>query len=228
MFDAIMHWLGFGLCHQLAARSFVAGGHQLPVCARDTGIYLGFVISLAIIIALDRGHHRSDAPPAWVIALGVIGLLVMVWDGATSYAGLRETTNLIRLVTGVSAGFALPLMVVPILNEQLWARRARGRVLGTPRDGLLWLLAAPLTMALAWWVLPLLGAGYAAVTALAILMTFTAVNLIIVSLVPHFEHRAARFADLWPALLVAAGATIVELALADALRLALLRFVARL
>ena len=228
MFDSIMHWLGFGLCHQLAARSFTAGGHQLPVCARDTGIYLGFVVSLTLIAVLDRRRRRSDAPPAWIIAIGAVFLLVMAWDGVTSYAGLRETTNLIRLVTGVGAGFALPLMVVPILNEQLWVKRTSGRVLGEPVDGLWWLVAAPATVALAWWVGPLLGAGYALLTAIAILVTFTTVNLVIVSLVPRFEHRAGRFVHLWPALLIALGATIAELALADAVRLLLLRLVARL
>jgi hypothetical protein len=101
-------------------------------------------------------------------------------------------------------------------------------VLGDPADGPLWLLAAPVTVALAWWGGPLLGAGYALLTALAILVTFTTVNLVMVSLIPRFEHHASRFVDLWPALLIAFGATIAELALADVVRLALLRLVARL
>jgi uncharacterized membrane protein len=227
MFDSLMHWLGFGLCHQLASRSFVAGGHQLPVCARDTGIYLGFVVSFAVIALLDRGRRRTEVPPAWVLGVGAAFVLVMLWDGITSYAGLRDTTNLIRLVTGVGTGFALTLIVVPILNQQLWKRRGSGRVLEGPLEGIAWLLAAPLTVAAAWWVGPMLGAGYAAVTAVAVLATFSAVNLIIIALVPRFEQRAARMRDAWPALALSLAATVVELALADWLRLALLSLLTR-
>jgi len=228
MFDTVMHWLGFGLCHQLPARSFIAGGYQLPVCARDTGIYVGFLVSLAVIALLERGRRRTAVPPAWVLGVGAAFVLVMLWDGLTSYAGLRETTNLIRLATGVGMGFALPLAVVPMLNIQLWADRGDGRVLAEPAAGVLWCLAAPLTVAALWWGGPLLLAGYAVLTAVAVLATFTAVNLIIVSLAPRFERRFERLRDAWPALGFSLALTVVELAAADWLRLVLLRMASRL
>jgi uncharacterized membrane protein len=227
MFDTVMHWIGFGLCHQLPARSFIAGGHQLPVCARDTGIYVGFVVSFALIALLDRGRRRTAAPPAWLLGVGAAFVLAMLWDGVTSYAGMRATTNLLRLVTGTGVGFALTLAVAPILNAQLWKRRGPGRVLGEPVEGVVWCLAAPLTIALTWWAGPLLGAGYALIVALAVLATFSAVNLIIVSLLPHFERRASAVRDLWPALLLALVLTLFELALADWMRLALLSLVSQ-
>jgi uncharacterized membrane protein len=227
MFDAMMHWLGFGLCHQLPARSFIAGGHQLPVCARDTGIYMGFVVALALTALLERGRRRTGMPPAWLLGVGAAFVLAMAWDGVTSYAGLRETTNLIRLVTGVGTGFALTLVVVPILNGQLWDRRSTGRVLDEPLSGVAWCLAAPLTVAALWWGGPPLGAGYAAVVAIAVLITFSTVNLVVISLIPRFENRAGRLRDAWPALAVALAVTLVELAAADSLRLLLLRILAQ-
>jgi uncharacterized membrane protein len=223
----VMHWLGYGLCHQLAARSFIAGGHQLPVCARDTGIYLGFVASLALIALLDRGRRRTGAPPAWLIAVGAAFVLAMLWDGVTSYAGFRETTNFLRLATGVGTGFALTLAVAPILNEQLWRRRGTGHVLGSVTEGVVWCLAAPLTVFAAWWGGPAIGAAYAVVTALAVVTTFVVVNLIVVSLIPRFERRAARLRDAWPALLIALAVSILEFAAADWLRLVLLRMASR-
>src|SRR6476660_560765 len=33
--------LGFGVCHQIAGHSFFIDDHQLPLCARCSGIYLG-------------------------------------------------------------------------------------------------------------------------------------------------------------------------------------------
>jgi uncharacterized membrane protein len=222
MLDWVMHWIGFGLCHQLPARSFIAGGHQVPVCARDTGIYVGFMVSLALIAVLERGRRRTGPPPAWLIAVGGALVAFMLWDGVTSYLGMRETSNLLRLVTGVGTGFALTLAIAPILNAQLWERRGSGRVLATPLEGALWCAAIPLTIGAAWWGGPLLGVGYAVAVAAAVLATFTAVNLVVVSLAQRFERRASRFRDLWPALLFAFGLTVVELAVADGLRVALL------
>jgi uncharacterized membrane protein len=221
MLETAMHWLGYGLCHQLADRSFIAGGVQLPVCARDTGIYIGFVVSLAVIAYLDRGLRRQDMPPAWILGVGAAALLLMAWDGVTSYMGLRETTNVLRLATGLGAGFALPLIVVPTVNSGLWARPGAGRVLGEPWKGLVWVAAAPVTFGVLLWGAPLLGAGYAVLTAACILVTFSAVNMIVISSVRRFERSAARLRDAWPAVLVALLVTIVELALADWLRLVL-------
>jgi hypothetical protein len=46
--------------------------------------------------------------------------------------------------------------------------------------------------------------------------------------VPRFERNFERLRDAWPALLLALALTFVELAAADALRLALVSFVSRL
>ena len=224
MIETAMHWLGFGLCHQLADRSFIAGGVQLPVCARDTGIYVGFVVSLVVIALLDRGRRRQEMPPAWILGIGVAALALMAWDGLTSYMGLRETTNLLRLATGLGAGFALPLVVVPTVNSGLWDKPGAGHVLEEPWKGLVWVAAAPVTFGMLVWGAPLMGAGYAVLTAACILVTFSAVNMIIVALLPSFERSAARLRDAWPALVVALLATVAELVLAGWLRLALSSF----
>jgi uncharacterized membrane protein len=227
MFDTAMHWLGMGLCHQLAARSFFGGGHQLPVCARDTGIYVGFVAALLVIAALERGRHRSGMPPVWLLAVGVSLIAFMAWDGITSYAGLRPTTNFLRLTTGLGTGFALALVVAPIVNAQMWRRSSEASLLGAGGEGAVWLAALPVSLGAVYWGAPFLGIGYPLLVAACILVSFTAVNLVVVVLVPRFERRAERLRDAWPALLVAFGATLVELALADGLRILLLRLLAR-
>jgi uncharacterized membrane protein len=222
MLQAAMHWLGFGLCHQLPERSFFGGGVQLPVCARDTGIYFGFVISLALIAALDRRRHRSGMTPWWVLALGGVFLAVMAWDGVTSYAGLRPTTNEIRLVTGLLAGFSLPLVVAPLVNSQLWRRSSPERVLERAWEVALWAAAIPVSFAALWWGAPWTGVAYPLLAAAAILVTFTAVNLVMVLLAPRFEQRAERLFDAWLPLLIALGLTFAEIAVTGWLRAALL------
>ncbi|TLM98193.1 MAG: DUF2085 domain-containing protein, partial [Actinobacteria bacterium] len=99
-----LQWFGFGLCHQLPERSFFGGGYQLPVCARDTGIYVGFMVSLAVVAAIHRRERPRGFPRPAVWALLGILVALMGADGVSSYAGWRETTNALRLATGLGVG----------------------------------------------------------------------------------------------------------------------------
>jgi len=218
MLESLLHWLGFGLCHQLPERSFFGGGVQVPVCARDAGIYLGFVISLAIVASLHRGERPTGMPRWWVgVSMGLL-IAAMAWDGVTSYAGLRGTTNDLRLATGLCAGFAVGALLVPILNGELWRRWGRGRLLDPGWRFGLWLAGIPTAFVAVRWLLPFLGAAYPVIVAASILATYTTVNLVLVALLPVFDRRADRFRDLAGALAVALAATAVEVALSAALR----------
>ena len=218
MLETFLSWLGFGLCHQLPERSFAAGGVQVPVCARDEGIYLGFAVAILVITILQRGRKPSGVSPWWVILilLGFIG--VMAVDGVTSYAGLRETTNSIRLLTGLMAGFAIGAFTLPLVNGQLWKHPGTDRVLGTPVQLLVFVAAVPATYALVVWVLPLTGAIHALLVTAAILATFTTVSLVIVCLLPPFERRAERLVDAWLPISIAFVVALVILAVASELR----------
>jgi uncharacterized membrane protein len=221
MIGDLLQWLGYGLCHQLPERSFFGGGVQVPVCARDTGIYIGFVLSLVLIALIERGRRRTEFPRPWLMVVGVVFLGAMALDGITSYAGLRETTNAIRLATGLLAGWALPLLVVPMINGSLWADPQWGRVLDDWREGAVWLIPLPFAFTAVYLGGPYLGVAYPLAVAAAILVTFTAVNLIIVALMPPFERKAYRLREAWVALLIALGLGIAEIAASAALRVVL-------
>jgi len=221
--DTWLHWLGFGLCHQLPERSFFAAGglHQVPVCARDEGIYLGFALSYLIVVALARGRRPSEGPRRWLIAVGVLLIVLMGLDGITSYAGLRATTNEIRLATGIGAGYAIALFIVPMLNAELWAVPGRSRPLGGPSwEAAIWLLSMPVLWAAAYWLLPWLGLGYPLLVSVAILATFTLVNLVLVSLVWPYDRRAVRGRDTLLPASFGLVLTFAELAGASALKYA--------
>jgi uncharacterized membrane protein len=210
MLATALHWLGFGLCHQLPERSFFGGGLQVPVCARDTGIYVGFVLSLALIALVDRGRRRSGLPAWSLMVLGGAMVAAMAWDGVTSYAGLRSTTNDIRLATGLMTGWALPLIVAPLLNSQLWDRRSPARVLEGWVESALWLTGLPLAFVLVRWGLPAMGVAYPVLVAICIVTTFVSVNLIVATLAPRFENRADRLLRAWPAMLVSLALSVIE------------------
>lgn len=183
MLDAFFHWFGYGLCHQLPERSYVAGGVQVPVCARDTGIYLGFVVGFTILVWAYRRSLPWEFPRlhGW-LAMGALTAF-MAWDGVTSYAGLRTTTNDLRLSSGLGVGFAVAALVTPMLADALGRRRNSARVLDPPAVYFAWLAAIPATFALLRYGGHLLGAGYAVVVALATVVTLSVVNLVIVGMI---------------------------------------------
>lgn len=120
-----MDALGFAVCHQIHTHSFTIAGHQLPLCARCTGMYLGILSTLFI---LSRLRKLSGGLPAGGV-LAVLGLFfgAMVVDGANSTfqtlgGGFWDSTNLIRLITGTMAGIALGFVFYPLFNGNTWHR----------------------------------------------------------------------------------------------------------
>ena len=115
------HLMGSLTCHQLPSRTLYVGGLPLPVCARDTGIYLGIFVSTAFILLF--GRHRSDKPPGLPATIVMCMLMLpMIVDGAGSYLGAYETNNTTRLLTGALFGLPVPIFLIPAVNFKLTMR----------------------------------------------------------------------------------------------------------
>ncbi|MDD1747995.1 MAG: DUF2085 domain-containing protein [Methanomassiliicoccales archaeon] len=113
---AEMLWqVGYALCHQLPERSFLIGGYQLPVCARDTGTMLGFGLVLVYYLARKR-WKRAGLPDVPVLMAAGIGFALFAFDGLSSYIGLRDTSNEIRLITGLGFGLSIGVMMLTVLS----------------------------------------------------------------------------------------------------------------
>lgn len=191
---------------------------QVPVCVRDTGIYAGFLIAFLLLKALHRGTRPSSLPSRGPMVMLGLFVLVMAFDGFTSSAGIRETTNELRLITGLTTGFALAAIVVALTNNQLWVQSSRARVLGNPRELLLFVLAVPASYVGLWFLGPMLGVGYPVLVAGSVIFTFVCVNLVIVTLLPFFERKAQRLRDAALAITTALGLAILQLGFASAFR----------
>ena len=218
MLDAFFQAIGYGLCHQIPVRSFAAGGYQLPVCARDTGIYAGLALGILALWLISRGRRPTELPRWPVLVLVGAFILVMVYDGVTSYAGLRATTNEMRLLSGLLAGWGLATLIVPMVNSQLWARSDSSRVLEGPRQVAAWLGLLAAAYALLRWALPLAGVVYPLLLSASIIFSFVMVNVVIVTLVPRFERQCERARDAWAIALLALALSAAEIGLAALLR----------
>jgi len=124
LFDRL-RWLDSGICAQLLTHSFYPGGERLPLCARNTGIYLGFMMALITLSAIRRGRAQQ-LPGRPITILLASSIVILAIDGLNSFAldlglpHLYQPHNLLRLATGLLTGLALGAFMLPVLNRLLW------------------------------------------------------------------------------------------------------------
>jgi uncharacterized membrane protein len=118
--------VGYAICHQIPERSFHIDGHQLPLCARCTGIYLGALAGFTLMMVWGR-RRAAGLPPVAITLVFILFIAALGLDGINSYLSffpdmpyLYEPKNWLRLTTGTLEGLALSAFVFPILNYTLW------------------------------------------------------------------------------------------------------------
>jgi uncharacterized membrane protein len=132
--------IGYALCHQLPDRSFFIHEHQTPLCARCTGMYLGFSISLIFLI-LRRRTRAARMPTAALISVLIGFITIMGIDGINSTISiipgapqLYHTTNAHRIVTGTLFGIAMCLLFFPVFSTAIWRQPSGDRSLKSWRE----------------------------------------------------------------------------------------------
>jgi uncharacterized membrane protein len=99
---AAVYLLGDSQCHQLLERSFVINGNQMPFCSRDLGLFIGVVAGMALAFS---GRFKVS----WKIAL--LLLVPMGLDGGVQMMSPYESSNPLRLLTGILAGIGLAYLL---------------------------------------------------------------------------------------------------------------------
>ena len=146
----------------------------------------------------------------------------LCWHGTEYVDGsLRETTNAMRLFTGLGVGFSAAVLVYPMLQDVLWRRASGKRVLDPGWRFGVWIAAIPATFAATLYLGPSLGVGYPLSVALCIVLTLSAINLVIVGIFPAFDRRAETLADLVVPSVIAVVLAFGEIALAGWIRTAI-------
>lgn len=135
----ILSFLGGGLCHQIADRTFNIDILYMPVCSRDTGIYLGIFISLITIILLER-RIKGEFPSLKIVLVTVGVFLIMGLDVVLSFLGIIESNNIIRFITGFLTGWFMILLLLPLANNVMFKRFVKKNYLDRKIKFLAWLL----------------------------------------------------------------------------------------
>ncbi len=114
---------------------------QLPLEARDFGIYVGFLTLWAYLWLLGHGHAKG-MPKPWIMVTLILFVAIMGIDGVNAFLyDLRTINNLpvpylytprleLRLATGLLCGYAFAGLLVPVVNFSLWRDYDMRLVLG--------------------------------------------------------------------------------------------------
>lgn len=99
--------IGTFICHQRPERSFFVHGHQLPVCARCTGLYVGAAVAapIALIAATSAAVRRARG----VLLAAALPTLV-TWT--LEAAHLAPFSNVARFGAAVPLGFVAAWLVL--------------------------------------------------------------------------------------------------------------------
>nr|WP_300382032.1 DUF2085 domain-containing protein [Clostridium sp.] len=83
-------------CHQKANRSFFIYNYQFPICARCTGLLLGYFLGTIILFVGEIS-----------LKLSITFIIIMFIDWFVQYKGIKISNNYRRLFTGSLCGIGV-------------------------------------------------------------------------------------------------------------------------
>ncbi len=98
------------MCHQRPERSFHFKGKQFPLCARCTGILIGYFLGIAIAIITRCENYL------WYLLL----LVPATVDGGIQQFFKIASNNKRRLITGIMAGIGIIYVFISVHFFTVW------------------------------------------------------------------------------------------------------------
>ena len=84
-------------CHQIPERCFKIKGYIFPLCARCTGVAVGQIICIILLIFNIKVSLITT----------ILFLLIMGFDWLIQYVKILKSNNTRRFITGILGGFAV-------------------------------------------------------------------------------------------------------------------------
>ena len=101
------------ICHQYESRSMHIFVYKIAVCARCTGIYLGFFFG-CVLLPIIPIKKLPRSITAWCIIS-----IPMVADVLLDTLGIHSSTIITRVITGLFFGVGSGLILTPILLSSI-------------------------------------------------------------------------------------------------------------
>ncbi|BCX02796.1 MAG: hypothetical protein KatS3mg053_0734 [Candidatus Roseilinea sp.] len=219
--------IGNAVCHRIAERSFFVAGRQLPVCARDTGMFSAALLGVISFTLTLRGRAAAFPPRPYAYAFATF-FIAWAFDGFNSYWLLAtgrtlfyQPHNGLRLVTGALMGISISAYVTALANQTIWRVPDPTPVVHSWRD-VLRLVAIAATVVIVVLARPDFLFGPIALTSgLGVLTLLTLVNGLIVLIAMRRHGRVERWRQLGPAMVAGFALTLAQIGLINLIRAAL-------
>jgi uncharacterized membrane protein len=114
-----LNYIGSLICHQAAERTIRLGDTLLPLCARCTGIYLGFLIGILYQFAFWRTRLK-ELPSLKILLASALLLVFLIIHSAGSLLNLWTPSSLMNLTLGLLGGSSIALLLFPVFNFSLF------------------------------------------------------------------------------------------------------------
>jgi len=93
------------LCHRKKERTFQIKNHYFPVCARCTGFYISMVIYTILSLYIPFQYTTKTT------IIAILFLIPCGIDGLTQLFEIRESNNILRLISGLIGGISLMIIL---------------------------------------------------------------------------------------------------------------------
>jgi len=100
------------MCHGKVERCLELFGAPMPICARCVGIYGGMLLGILAFWAVPLLREKV------MRGVAIAAAVPLALDGLTQLTGLRESTNELRIATGVIAGLAFGLWILSAVERR--------------------------------------------------------------------------------------------------------------
>ncbi|HWE60613.1 MAG TPA: DUF2085 domain-containing protein [Chloroflexota bacterium] len=217
---AKLHAIGRACCAQIPSHTLYFAGQPMPIDSRNSGIYLGVFLVIAMLWLTGRGKAGLYAPPP-VRNLLIGFTLAMILDGFNSLEhtmqlrGFYPESNAMRVITGTFSGMALTILVVPLFNRIVWREPEVIAIADDFTDlagylggAVLLILALLQAPSILYWPLSILSIA-------GLLITLTMVNAAIILVSTHRERSLGPVRDLVIPMLAGLVFTCGEIMLLD-------------
>ena len=221
--------VGYAVCHRIPDRSFFIAQTQLPLCARDTGMFSGALIGIISFAVVQRRRLTQFPRMPYLIPL-LLFFLAWGFDGFNSYMLLLngkvfiyQSQNWLRLVTGAFMGVTLSSFVVGLFNSAVWlpGLTSATPVVNSWLDVVRLALIAIGIVAAVLWQPDFMYGPIALISTLGVLMLLVIVNALLVVLIMKREGQLERWSQLALPLIAGLFFTFTEILAIDLVRAAI-------
>jgi len=118
---SLIFLVGSVVCHQIPERSFYWAGHQLPVCARCTGLYVSGTVGLIAWLAVKtaRRWRPIAIDPRAALRVLVIAAIPTALSLATGLLSVWNGSNVTRAVLAIPLGGVAGAIVAAVGTKDL-------------------------------------------------------------------------------------------------------------